>query len=117
MTEARKAAIAKAVEERTAIVEKAEALADSLDENTNWRSTADKFRSLFQQWQEHQRNNIRIDKEDADACGLVSPQPAPSSISPAASGCRTVTKSVIPPSPPRSHHRRGRGAAGFHRLG
>ena len=45
----------------------AEALADSLDENTNWRSTADKFRSLFQQWQEHQRNNIRIDKEDADA--------------------------------------------------
>ena len=69
MTEARKAAIAKAVEERTAIVEKAEALADSLDENTNWRSTADKFRSLFQQWQEHQRNNVRIDKEDADACG------------------------------------------------
>ena len=48
-------------------MEKAEALADSLDENTNWRSTADKFRSLFQQWQEHQRNNIRIDKEDADA--------------------------------------------------
>ena len=67
LTEARKAAIAKAVEERTAIVEKAEALADSLDENTNWRSTADKFRSLFQQWQEHQRNNVRIDKEDADA--------------------------------------------------
>ena len=64
LTEARKAAIAKAREERTAIVEKAEALADSLDENTNWRSTADKFRSLFQQWQ---RNNIRIDKEDADA--------------------------------------------------
>ena len=52
-------------------MEKAEALADSLDENTNWRSTADKFRSLFQQWQEHQRNNVRIDKEDADACGLV----------------------------------------------
>ena len=67
LTEARKAAIAKALKERTAIVEKAEALADSLDENTNWRSTADKFRSLFQQWQEHQRNNIRIDKEDADA--------------------------------------------------
>ena len=67
LIEARKAAIAKALEERTVIVEKAEALADSLDENTNWRSTADKFRSLFQQWQEHQRNNIRIDKEDADA--------------------------------------------------
>ncbi len=65
--EARKAALAKAVAERTAIVEKAEALADGLDENTNWRSTADKFRSLFQQWQEHQRNNVRIDKADADA--------------------------------------------------
>ncbi len=65
--EARKAALAKAVAERTAIVEKAEALAEGLDENTNWRSTADKFRSLFQQWQEHQRNNVRIDKADADA--------------------------------------------------
>ena len=67
LTEARKAAIAKAVEERTAIVEKAEALADSLDEDTNWRSTADKFRSLFQQWQDHQHNSVRLDKADADA--------------------------------------------------
>ena len=67
LTQARKAAVAKAVAERTVIVEKAEALANSLDENTNWRSTADKFRSLFQQWQEHQRNNVRIDKADADA--------------------------------------------------
>ncbi len=67
LTEARKAAIAKAVEERTAIVEKAEALADSLDENTNWRSTADKFRSLFDQWQQHQRTSVHIDKPQADA--------------------------------------------------
>lgn len=101
LTEARKAAIAKAVEERTAIVEKAEALADSLDENTNWRSTADKFRSLFQQWQEHQRTTSASTRKMRTPCGLVSPRPAPSSISPAASGCRTVTKSVIPPSPPR----------------
>ena len=67
LSEARKAAVAKAVEERTAIVEKAEALAASLGDNTNWRSTADKFRSLFQQWQDHQHNSVRLDKADADA--------------------------------------------------
>lgn len=67
IAEARKAAIAKAVEERTAIVVKAEELASSLGDNTNWRSTADKFRSLFDQWQEHQRTTVRIDKADADA--------------------------------------------------
>lgn len=67
LAEARKAAMAKAVAERTAIVEKAEALAASLGDNTNWRSTADKFRALFDQWQEHQRTTIRIDKADADA--------------------------------------------------
>lgn len=67
LAEARKAALEKAIKERTAIVEKAEALANSLGENTNWRSTADKFRSLFEQWQEHQRTTIRIDKPTADA--------------------------------------------------
>ncbi|PST47435.1 DNA repair protein [Bifidobacterium callitrichos] len=66
ISEARKAAMAKAIEGRTAIVEKAEALAASLGENTNWRSTADKFRALFDEWQAHQRNNVRIDKKDAD---------------------------------------------------
>ena len=48
-------------------MEKAEALAAGLGDNTNWRSTADKFRSLFEQWQEHQRTTIRIDKAEADA--------------------------------------------------
>ncbi|KFI52743.1 DUF349 domain-containing protein [Bifidobacterium biavatii] len=68
LAEARKAAVAKAVEERTAIVVKAEELAASLGENTNWRSTADKFRALFDQWQEHQRTSgVRIDKTEADA--------------------------------------------------
>ncbi|NMN00355.1 DNA repair protein [Bifidobacterium sp. DSM 109958] len=67
IAEARKAAVAKAVAERTKIVEKAEALAASLDDKTNWRSTADKFRSLFDQWQQHQRTTVRIDKTDADA--------------------------------------------------
>ena len=45
---------------------KAEALAAGLGDNTNWRSTADKFRTLFDDWQAHQRNNVRIDKKDAD---------------------------------------------------
>ncbi|KAB8286619.1 DUF349 domain-containing protein [Bifidobacterium avesanii] len=67
ISEARKAAVAKALAERTKIVEKAEALAASLDEKTNWRSTADKFRSLFDQWQQHQRTSVRIDRADADA--------------------------------------------------
>ena len=59
IAEARKAAQAKAVAERTAIVEKAEALAASLGDNTNWRSTADKFRNLFDEWQNHQRTTVR----------------------------------------------------------
>lgn len=67
LAEARKAAIAKAVAERTAIVEKAEALAASLGDNTNWRSTADKFRTLFDEWQNHQRTTTRIDKPEAEA--------------------------------------------------
>ena len=61
LSEAHKAAVAKALAERTAIVEKAEALANSLGDNTNWRSTADKFRSLFQQWQDHQHYSVRLD--------------------------------------------------------
>ena len=65
--EARKAAQAKAVAERTKIVEKAEELAASLDDNTNWRSTADKFRALFEEWQNHQRTTVRIDKPEAEA--------------------------------------------------
>ncbi|PWG60439.1 DUF349 domain-containing protein [Bifidobacterium catulorum] len=67
LSAARKAAVAKAVEERTAIVEKAEALAASLGDRTNWRSTADKFRALFDEWQAHQRTSVRIDKAQADA--------------------------------------------------
>ena len=67
LAQARKDAMAKAIKERTAIVEKAEGLAASLGDSTNWRSTADKFGSLFEQWQHHQRTTIRIDKADADA--------------------------------------------------
>lgn len=67
LAKARKDALAKAIKERTAIVEEAEALTASLGETTNWRSTADKFRSLFDKWQQHQRTTIHIDKPTADA--------------------------------------------------
>lgn len=67
LAEARKAAVAKAVAERTVIVEKAEALAASLGDSTNWRNTADQFRALFDEWQAHQRTSIRIDRAQADA--------------------------------------------------
>ncbi len=67
MAAARKEAMAKAIAERTAIVERAEQLAQSLGSSTNWRQTADKFRELFEEWQQHQRTSVRIDKTDADA--------------------------------------------------
>ncbi|RBP98665.1 DNA repair protein [Bifidobacterium aemilianum] len=67
LAEARKAAVAKALEERTAIVERAEAIADSLDmERTNWKDTAEKFRALFEEWQQHQKTTVRLNKTDAD---------------------------------------------------
>lgn len=64
---ARKEAVAKAIEERTKIVDQAEQLAANLNDNTNWRATADEFRTLFEQWQQHQRTSVRIDKAQADA--------------------------------------------------
>ena len=101
IAEARKAAQAKAVAERTAIVEKAEALAASLGDNTNWRSTADKFRNLFDEWQNHQRTTVRIDKPRPRRCGSASPSPVPPSTRLAASGLRLATTSVQPPRKPR----------------
>ena len=57
LTEARKAAIAKAVEERTAIVEKAEALQDS----TAWVETSRKFTELMDRWKKAGRAGRRDD--------------------------------------------------------
>ncbi|KAB7791431.1 DUF349 domain-containing protein [Bifidobacterium leontopitheci] len=67
LTAARKAAVAKAIEERTKIVEKAEQIAASLNDNTNWRETADELHAVFEQWQEHQRTGMRIDRPTAEA--------------------------------------------------
>ena len=96
LSEARKAAVAKAVEERTAIVEKAEALTASLGDNTNWRSTTCSM-------------NGRITSAPPSAstsprprhCGSASPPLAPRSTSPAASGRRLATTSVPRPRKPR----------------
>lgn len=63
----RKAAVAEALAQRTAIVEKAEALYAGINESTNWRNTADELEALFKSWQEHQQNDARIDKPTADA--------------------------------------------------
>lgn len=93
IAKARKEAMTKAIAERTSIVEKAEALAAGLGDNTNWRSTADKFRSLFEQWQEHQRTTIRIDKAEADALWKRFSGHAPPSTRLGANGLRPVMPS------------------------
>ncbi|AKV55326.1 DNA repair ATPase [Bifidobacterium actinocoloniiforme DSM 22766] len=67
LSEERKASLDKAIQERTALVEEAEAIVAGLGDQTNWRQTADKFHDLFERWQTHQRTTIRIDKKHADA--------------------------------------------------
>lgn len=67
LEKSRKEAYDKALRERTAIVEKAEALAASLGDKTNWRDTGEEFKKLFDEWQTHQKTTIRLNKTDADA--------------------------------------------------
>ena len=110
----RKEAVAKAVQERTAIVEKAEAVAAGLGDNTNWRSTADKFRALFDEWQAHQRDSVRIDRADADALlrRAHDLQPAASQV-----GASSRQRARACQDREGSDHRRGERDPGFHRLG
>ncbi|MDD6460958.1 MAG: DUF349 domain-containing protein [Bifidobacteriaceae bacterium] len=64
----RKEAYAKALDERTKIVEKAEAIVAGLDDDTtNWRDTGDKLQKVFEEWQHHQKTTMRLNKSDADA--------------------------------------------------
>ena len=67
MSQARKEALEKALKERAAIVERAEALIANMGDSTNWRELNDKLRALFDEWQEHQRTTIHLNKTDADA--------------------------------------------------
>lgn len=47
---------------RTTIVTKAEALAQGLDESTNWKNTAEEFKALFTEWQGLQKTQVRLDE-------------------------------------------------------
>ncbi|EPI42403.1 DUF349 domain-containing protein [Gardnerella vaginalis] len=67
LAKARKEALEKALKERANIVERAEALVAHMSESTNWRELNDKLRALFDEWQEHQRTTIHLNKADADA--------------------------------------------------
>lgn len=67
IAKARKEALEKALKDRSNIVERAEALVAKMDNSTNWREMNDKLRSLFEEWQEHQRTTIHLNKSDADA--------------------------------------------------
>lgn len=49
------------------MIEKAEALVAGLNDNTNWRDTAEKFRAIFDEWKETQKKNAHLDRKTSDA--------------------------------------------------
>lgn len=57
----------RALTERTAIVEAAEAIAAQAPEKTHWRDSRTKFNELLEQWKYAQRNSARIDRPTEDA--------------------------------------------------
>src|SRR5690606_5075319 len=63
----REAAKAKALEERTAIVQRAEAIAATDPAKTHWRSSGEELRSLLEQWKQAQRTGPRLDRPTEDA--------------------------------------------------
>ncbi|PYG02090.1 protein of unknown function [Georgenia satyanarayanai] len=63
----REAAKAKALEERTAVVERAEAIAAADPASTHWRSSGDELRALLDQWKQAQRSGPRLDRPTEDA--------------------------------------------------
>ncbi len=116
IAEARKAAQAKAVAERTAIVEKAEALAASLGDNT-LAPTADKFRNLFDEWQNHQRTTVRIDKPEAEAVEALLRRPYHLQPGSPQVGSGSRQRAYSRQGSQGSDYRRGQSSRGFHRLG
>ena len=64
--EANKEASAKALTDRIAIAEAAEALANQDTAKTQWKQTAEKFAKLFEQWQQLQKNSAKVSKAEAD---------------------------------------------------
>lgn len=64
--EANKEATAKALADRIAIAEAAEALANQDTAKTQWKQTAEKFAKLFEQWQQLQKTSAKVSKAEAD---------------------------------------------------
>ena len=63
---ARAAAKATALAERTALVEKAEALVGGDLSKINWKSTGEELRKLLEEWKTAQRSGVRIDRGKED---------------------------------------------------
>ncbi|PZU38193.1 MAG: DUF349 domain-containing protein [Microbacterium sp.] len=62
---AAKEAVAEAVAERTALVERAEALAARDPRQVQWKQATQELNDLFAQWQAHQQSAPRLPKRDA----------------------------------------------------
>src|SRR5699024_7626133 len=63
----REAEKAQALDERTALVERAEEIAATDPQRIHWRSTGEELRDLLQRWKQAQRNGPRIEKASEDA--------------------------------------------------
>ncbi|WP_324652078.1 DUF349 domain-containing protein [Georgenia sp. H159] len=63
----REAAKAQALAERTAIVERAEAISATDPAKVHWRSSGEELRSLLEQWKNAQRSGPRLDRPTEDA--------------------------------------------------
>jgi hypothetical protein len=64
---AQRAAVDAAIAERTAIVEQVEALAARDPQQVQWKQATAELGSLFDQWQDHQKNGPRLPKNTAQA--------------------------------------------------
>jgi hypothetical protein len=62
----REAARAQAVAERTAIVEKAEQIAEQDPARTQWKQSGQRLRDLLDEWKDAQRNGPRLDRSTED---------------------------------------------------
>ena len=67
LREEREAAKAKALAERTEVVERAEALTSVAPEKIQWKKTGEELRQLMDRWKELQKTGPRLDKASEDA--------------------------------------------------
>ena len=62
----RKAARDQARERRTALVDEAEQIAATPVETMQWRSTSQRMKDIFEQWQLDQKSDVRLDRTSQD---------------------------------------------------